>query len=395
MQHNGVNQAFLRGCHELGYDCQVAPQNLRNTAPESNPQYICLGDRRGNKQSTAVTFLEDASRHGARFVASARVERVLHAGGVVTGAEAIVEGRHRLQVRASTVVVACGSLHSPALLLRSGLRNPNIGKNLRLHPVTGIFAIMPQKVDIHRGAPMTTVSNVGVAGPRGDNYGYKLEIPSVFTGLFASASPWEGGTNFKDKMLNMRRTATAIILQRDIGEAGRVTTDPQGEPRIHYSLDSRDGESMVDGVIKALRIFAAAGAESVGTSQRGVEVCHLGPEGVASEEFAKFEARVRNAGVGEASCPLFSAHQMGTCRMGTSPSHSVVDPDGQTWEIKGLFVADASTFPTASGTNPMMTTLAVAHLLAQKLKRRLAPQPGARTGVQPLAPQALGARSRL
>lgn len=44
-----------------------------------------------------------------------------------------------------------------------------------------------------------------------------------------------------------------------------------------------------------------------------------------------------------------SAHQMGSARMGISPSTSVCDGEGECWQVSGLFVADASAFPTSSG----------------------------------------------
>ena len=66
------------------------------------------------------------------------------------------------------------------------------------------------------------------------------------------------------------------------------------------------------------------------------------------------------------------AHQMGTCRMGSDPSSSVVNADGESWDVRNLYVADASVFPTPSGANPMVTTLAMAHCIAHRLKRKLA-----------------------
>ena len=73
------------------------------------------------------------------------------------------------------------------------------------------------------------------------------------------------------------------------------------------------------------------------------------------------------AALKENAVGMFSAHQMGTCRMGHSPATSALDCNGETWEVDGLFVADASTFPTASGSNPMVTTLAIAQMLAWRL----------------------------
>ena len=57
--------------------------------------------------------------------------------------------------------------------------------------------------------------------------------------------------------------------------------------------------------------------------------------------------------------------QMGTARMGADPRTSVVDPQGQSWDVEGLWVADASVFPTASGVNPMITVEAMALCIAQ------------------------------
>jgi len=68
---------------------------------------------------------------------------------------------------------------------------------------------------------------------------------------------------------------------------------------------------------------------------------------------------------------IFSAHQMGTCRIGISPSTSACDEDGELWECDNLYVADASTFPTASGANPMLTTLSISHHIANKIALRL------------------------
>jgi choline dehydrogenase-like flavoprotein len=58
-----------------------------------------------------------------------------------------------------------------------------------------------------------------------------------------------------------------------------------------------------------------------------------------------------------------SAHQMGSCQMGTRPSKSAVDPRGRVWGTQGLYVADASVFPTASGVNPMVRLLSVSRYL--------------------------------
>jgi choline dehydrogenase-like flavoprotein len=64
---------------------------------------------------------------------------------------------------------------------------------------------------------------------------------------------------------------------------------------------------------------------------------------------------------------LFCAHQMGTCRMGSDPATSVANPWGQLHDTSGVWIGDASAFPTASGTNPMITIMALAHRTAEAI----------------------------
>ena len=68
---------------------------------------------------------------------------------------------------------------------------------------------------------------------------------------------------------------------------------------------------------------------------------------------------------------LYSFHIMGSARMGGSAELSAAGPDGETWEVRNLVVADGSAFPTASGVNPMITIEAIAHLNARRLAARL------------------------
>ena len=67
---------------------------------------------------------------------------------------------------------------------------------------------------------------------------------------------------------------------------------------------------------------------------------------------------------------LFSFHIMGTARLGNSPRTSATNPEGETWEVRNLFVMDGASFPSASGVNPMITIEAIAHRNASALAAR-------------------------
>jgi choline dehydrogenase-like flavoprotein len=62
---------------------------------------------------------------------------------------------------------------------------------------------------------------------------------------------------------------------------------------------------------------------------------------------------------------LFSAHQMGSLPLGTDPQRSACDPEGRLRGVANVFVADSSVFPGASGVNPMITTMGLAHHIAR------------------------------
>ena len=385
--HNAANRALIDGCEALGWGVRTAPQNLRRTGAEE-AGWTCFGDREVNKQGGLATYLADAAAAGATFVDEARVQRLTFDEGGdggyfgplrATGVVATTAEGGTLTLRASRcVVVAAGALHSPCLLLRSGLRRGGVGKRLRLHPVTGVEATYDKEVAVWGGAPMTTVSEVDAAGPRGDGYGARLEVPSIHPGLMAAAIAWRSGAAFKAAMSRVRRTAATIVLQRDGGDGGRVTLGEDGfGPSVRYSIRADDEASMVRSVESAARAAVAAGALEVATLQSGVPPLAVPPplRGVAAPgKNAPLEAwlaRVRAAGLPPNGAALFSAHQMGTCRMGSDPATAVVDEEGECWEADGLYVCDASLFPTASGANPMVTCLALAHLVASRLAARL------------------------
>ena len=57
--------------------------------------------------------------------------------------------------------------------------------------------------------------------------------------------------------------------------------------------------------------------------------------------------------------PGSAIHECGTARMGASPSDSVLDPNNECWDAKGLYVTDAAAFPSQGLQNPTLTILAL------------------------------------
>ena len=234
---------------------------------------------------------------------------------------------------------------------------------------------------------MTAVCDVAEVCPSGTHYGAKLEIPSCHPGLMAAALGWRGAKAFADDVAHLNRITAAIVLQRDGGEGGTITLNAaRTGPMPYYRVRKADQASMLAALEHGVRVFVAAGAEEVSTLHTGMPkfaIVESERRKAARGESPALEAwlaELRQRGLPRNGVGLFSAHQMGTCRMGVDASKSVVSEDGEVWDADGLFVLDASVFPTASGANPMVTTLAISHLLSTRLAARLATTPTAKAG---------------
>ena len=129
-----------RGLEKLGWHVDAMPRNVRGCDQNGVCGYCGFGCQLGAKQSTLVTWLEDAHAAGARIVVETRAERVVTRGGRAGGVDAVTRAGVRIAIRSRAVVVACGAVQTPALLLRSGLANRNVGRHLHLHPVTALLA---------------------------------------------------------------------------------------------------------------------------------------------------------------------------------------------------------------------------------------------------------------
>lgn len=379
ISEEGFNNQVLRtGCLELGYPVKNIP---RNSPPDHYCGWCCFGCKDGKKKGTLETWLVDLVNSGNGLILpECEAIEVLHNrknGRICNTATGVAfefkstRGREVCLIKSKVVIAACGAVATPALLKRSGLKNPNIGKNLHLHPVTmawGYFSDEPLPGIEHwpdaakksyEGGIMTAMSHV-VAEFQGSGYGALLQTPSLHPGMFATLMPWVSGADMKRKMCRFSRTAHIIALARDKGSGSVVSPSS-----ISYKMDTHDEENLKQGIEKMLRILAAAGAEEIGTHNCRGKTINV--RKASSQSFERFVKEESARSLMDLSTPICSAHQMGSCRMGVSPKVSVVKQTGETWEVEGLFVADSSVFPTALGVNPMVTIQAIAYCTAQSI----------------------------
>ena len=96
-------------------------------------------------------------------------------------------------------------------------------------------------------------------------------------------------------------------------------------------------------------------------------VVFAGTDGGAVTSIEDYVARVEAASIEPYEHATFSLHHMGSARLGKDPATSVGGPFGELHDVKGVWIGDASAFPTATGTNPMVSTMALAHRTAEAI----------------------------
>ena len=360
---SGRDHHLIQGLERCGWHHGLLPRDVDGCPQDDGCGYCGYGCQRGAKRSTLVTYLQDAADAGATVIAGADVRRVIREGSRATGVEALVRvagaGRpFALTVRAKVVVVAGGSIHSPALLLRSGIRRPALGRNLTLHPATALFGVMDEPVRPWTGALQAHFSDQ--FADLHDGYGFKFETAPLHPSLAALAHPWESAAAYREAMTRLPNLTLVGILLRD-RFGGRVTVNEAGAPVVDYALSPYDGAHLWRAVQEGSRLLEAAGAREIFAPQ-SAENGYRPAEGSAAR--TRWLDQVRSAGLGPNQMLSVTFHQMGSCRMSGNRARGVVNPENQVWDTPGLYVADASVFPSASGVNPMLTIMGIAHRAA-------------------------------
>jgi choline dehydrogenase-like flavoprotein len=374
-QRNGNNAVLWDGCKALGYkegtDFHTISRNAIGCRQRCD--FCSYGCIYSAKQSTALTYLPRAQKRGARFVFDARVEHVVIEGGAAKGVVATVGsgGRaHRLEVRSRAVVAACGGIETPALLLRSGVKDRNVGAFLRLDPTVAVGGIFDRPIDPWKGPPQT-VAVWKFIDLDGSYHGFWVEAAPAHPGLFALSIPWVDGRQHKDFMLSYyRRSSASIVLLRE-RSSGRVTVDRDGFAMVSYDLERADRETLVRGMEETARILAAAGARGVWTTHNSKVFAGDGSAPLRSGDLDSFGAALRKEGVEYNRMMLYSAHLMGSCRMSADPAKGPTSPTGELHSVKNLFVGDACVFPTTPAVNPMISIMAMSRRTAESIRRTL------------------------
>ncbi|KAF3528852.1 hypothetical protein DY000_02037445 [Brassica cretica] len=307
----GFNNEILRkGCENLGLPVKNIP---RNAPSDHYCGFCCLGCKKGQKQGTSETWLVDLVESGNGLILpGCEAMEVLYEckGGKKTKTStgvAFAFGDDIYVVEAKTTIVAC----------------------------VMAWGWFPQeeewpekKKKSYEGGIMTAMSSVVNAETKRSYGETVIQTPSLHPGLFSGVIPWTSSKEFKTRMLKFSRTAHVFTLLRDKG-TGTINS----KSSIEYNLNNEDEESLKKGLERVLNILTAAGAEEIGTHNS--EGKSLNVRTASAVEIERFVREESSKGLKDLSGQICSAHQMGSCRMGTRPEVSAVKPTGETWEVEG------------------------------------------------------------
>jgi hypothetical protein len=327
----------LAGAAALGW--QGAP--LRRNAPGCRGACQCaIGCPNNAKGGVHLNALPQACEAGARIVSGLHVRRVTVEGGRATGVEARRPDGGEARISAPIVVVAAGAIPTPPLLRRSGLgRHPRLGRNLSIHPATGITASFEEEVVPWRGV----MQSVGIEELH-EREGVLLEATSSPPGMGAISAPGYG-THLQQRLDRAANTATLGAMIAD-APSGRVFGGRA--PLVSYRLAPADERRLSVAVGAMTRVMLAAGANEV---ELGGGVPAVRSEAEIDSALEKLDVR---------RLRLAAFHPGGTAAAGSDPAVHPVDPDGRLRGVDGVWVADGSILPSCPGVNPQVSIMALA-----------------------------------
>jgi choline dehydrogenase-like flavoprotein len=344
-----------RGFAKLGLDHGFMPRNAAGCAGCGTCHTGCPS---GGKASADLNWLPRVLRAGGRLYADTRVDEITVDAGRAVGLVGVMrdpgtrEPLARVRVRAERVILACGAINTPRLLLEQDLANSSghVGHNLHVHPAVTMVALMDEEVLIWKGATQ------GYYAHHPDNPDVLLETFSAPPDAMLAQSSVVGYDAI-DFLRNLRHLAGCGAMIRD-SSSGQVALASDGSADIRYFVGEDDRQKFVSGLSVLAEMYFAAGAHSVMPLVAGTRFC-------TSLNSAQHAIRqTTNA----SDLSLYASHPLGTCRMHPDPEQGVVRPsDGMTHDITNLHITDASVFPTAMGANPQVTIMANALAMARNM----------------------------
>lgn len=318
----------------------------------------CLvGCASGAKQSVDRSYIPTAVRDGADVYTCSEVERILMDGDQAIGIEGVVidnrtwERTGKFRVNARRVIVAGGAIQSPVLLQRSGITHRGaVGGTLAAHLSGGVVGMMTEVMHPWVGATQ------GWGAISEEIRGMKFE--SLWADPSVLLVKWgHYGEEFLRRLGDIKHlTIGAVVYRGRCSGSVRVRRD--GSPRPTFWIPKEEAQTVFRGMKLLTDGLFNVGAKSV----------YLGRmPGINGEVFSKEEANVLlSKKLAGRHLPMTGNHIFCSVRM-TSDPKTPVAPDGSVRGVKGIWVTDASIFPSPTAVNPQATVMALSDIITRQV----------------------------
>lgn len=353
-----VDLAMGEAALDLGYDW--APDHNRPGALGVSP--YAINSIEGRRISTNDAYLEPArGRNNLAIFGGALVDRVLFEGDRAVGVRVLIAGGWR-EVRGTHIILSAGAVHSPAILMRSGIgpehhlneldiavraRLP-VGEGFQDHP--GLFLAValepfatPSEDFRHTNLCVRYSSGLCGAGP-GDMMMVSLNRFGDSLAIRSGGDPSQPPVGFIGVWVNR-------CFSR--GELRVASADPTSQPLIEENMldDERDRIRMRDGLRRLIELGARPAVAALGKLERPP---------AWSDDTALDAWGLENAGD--------TQHASSTCPMGAEDDPAaVVDTDCRVRGVSHLQVVDASVMPSVVRANTHLTTVMIAEVMAERM----------------------------
>jgi choline dehydrogenase-like flavoprotein len=341
-----------RGADALGWSGDFLYRNAKGCVGSG----VCaFGCPTSAKQSINLSYVPRAWEHGAVTYTGTRAEAIEMRDGRARAVVASTYGGGLVRVEADVVIVACGAIHTPLFLRRSGLgrRSGELGRNLAIHPATAVRALFDETIEMARGVPQSFYIDE-FAGDR-----IMFEGAAGPPDYLAMSMPFSRERH-RDLMRQFPNFSQFGVMISDLSR-GEVR-QRFGRPEISYNLCDEDVAAFKRGIELLCELYLAAGARALFPP---IDRLGMIEDGDLSP--------VRDIDLKAHDMTLMAFHPLGTARADARPDHGVVDSSLRMHDVPNVYVADGSVVPSSLGVNPQITIMSLATRLAYELLGKPAP----------------------
>ena len=329
-----------------------------------------INSRDGHRVTTNDAYLEPArSRRNLHIQCGTLVDRLLFSGSRAIGLRVRQHGEWR-EVHGREVILCAGAIHSPAMLMRSGIGPaahlaglgipvvrdlPAVGRNLMDHPVLRASMVLRPEYQArspdarHTNCCVTYSSRLAGGGERD-----MIIVSYNHRGLAQDSDafvPGPGGA-----------VGVGLYEAFSRGELRLASSDPDAHPDVEENMlsDARDRLRMRDGVRRLSELVAQPALATLAAS------IAFGETGLVLSTAATLPDQELDALMMHEASDI--QHAAGTCRMTAyEDPRGVVDPDLKVRGVEGLRVADASIMPGDCRANLHFTCVMIGEALARRM----------------------------